>query len=136
MSSTFSIAARPVGVGNGKREFCKRPLVIRATRSGGVTMAPREMSTVILPELSKQGTPHTDLYVREIVERQSQQACLFGKEDACRRKPEFHPSFLEEAYERCRNICAEYAKTFYLGPISLPFFPTISTIGNGLLMNS
>ncbi|KAJ0021568.1 hypothetical protein Pint_31369 [Pistacia integerrima] len=117
MSSTFSIAGRPIGVGNGKREFCKKALVITATRSGGVTMAPREKSSVIFPGLSKQGIPHTDLHVRDIVERQSQQASLFGKEDACRRKPEFHPLFLEEAYERCRKICAEYAKTFYLGTL-------------------
>ncbi|XP_073261008.1 bifunctional 15-cis-phytoene synthase, chromoplastic-like [Populus alba] len=49
----------------------------------------------------------------EIVERRSQANSL-SKQDICR-KPEFHPAFLEEAYERCRNICAEYAKTFYLG---------------------
>ena len=34
--------------------------------------------------------------------------------DLCQ-KPEFHPMFLEEAYDKCRNICVEYAKTFYLG---------------------
>ncbi|KAL6275165.1 hypothetical protein ACE6H2_018766 [Prunus campanulata] len=31
-----------------------------------------------------------------------------------RRKPELCPCFLEEAYERCRKICAEFAKTYYI----------------------
>ncbi|KAI3414729.1 uncharacterized protein J3R85_015901, partial [Psidium guajava] len=30
---------------------------------------------------------------------------------------QFHPAFLDEAYERCRKLCAEYAKTFYLGTL-------------------
>lgn len=128
MSPTFSIAGMPTGVGNGKIEFCRRPLVITATSSGGVTMAPRKTSLVSFPGLSRLGVPHTDLHVREIVERQSQ-VSLFCKEDSCRRKPGFAPLFLEEAYQRCGNICAEYAMTFYLGSISLPFFPTI---GGGL----
>ncbi|XP_044506023.1 phytoene synthase 2, chloroplastic-like [Mangifera indica] len=106
----------PTGVGNGKIEFCRRPLVITATSSGGVTMAPRKTSSVSFPGLSRLGVPHTDLHVREIVERQSQ-VSLFCKEDSCRRKPGFAPLFLEEAYQRCGNICAEYAKTFYLGTL-------------------
>ncbi|KAG7951156.1 hypothetical protein I3843_13G152600 [Carya illinoinensis] len=53
--------------------------------------------------------------IKEIVERQSQKNNL-AREDPCK-KPRFHPMFLEEAYERCRNICAEYAKTFYLGTL-------------------
>ncbi|CAI9774469.1 unnamed protein product [Fraxinus pennsylvanica] len=32
-------------------------------------------------------------------------------------KPSFHPMFLEEAYDQCKNICEEYAKTFYLGTL-------------------
>ncbi|KAI9071512.1 hypothetical protein K1719_046520 [Acacia pycnantha] len=32
-------------------------------------------------------------------------------------KPQFRPGFIEEAYESCRKICAEYAKTFYLGTL-------------------
>ncbi|XVF69798.1 hypothetical protein PTKIN_Ptkin11bG0110300 [Pterospermum kingtungense] len=63
-------------------------------------------------ELTKQGIPHTDLRVQEIVTRQSWPNNLLAY-----RKPQFHPMFLEEAYNRCRNICAEYAKTFYLGTV-------------------
>ncbi|KAJ0778490.1 putative 15-cis-phytoene synthase [Helianthus annuus] len=37
------------------------------------------------------------------------------REYAITARPEFHPEFLDEAYDRCRDICAEYAKTFYLG---------------------
>ncbi|KAJ7009466.1 hypothetical protein NC653_000219 [Populus alba x Populus x berolinensis] len=62
----------------------------------------------------------------EIVERRSQANSL-SKQDICR-KPEFHPAFLEEAYERCRNICAEYAKTFYLGNIHISFTLFIACI--------
>ncbi|KAI7735563.1 hypothetical protein M8C21_004752 [Ambrosia artemisiifolia] len=65
-----------------------------------------------LPELSIKGIPHNDLRVREIVQRQ----LLTRRDDhSVSRQPEFHPEFLEEAYDRCRDICAEYAKTFYLG---------------------
>jgi len=65
-----------------------------------------------LPELSIKGIPHNDLRVREIVQRQ---LLTRGDDHIVFRKPEFHPEFLEEAYDRCRDICAEYAKTFYLG---------------------
>nr|KYP32047.1 hypothetical protein KK1_047372 [Cajanus cajan] len=70
-------------------------------------MAPRERS-----QLSKQGLPLADLHVQEVVHRQSQiiSPCSMPK-------PQFDPSFLNDAYEMCRNICAEYAKTFYLGTL-------------------
>ncbi|KAL5708505.1 hypothetical protein ACHQM5_019296 [Ranunculus cassubicifolius] len=68
-------------------------------------------------EISKHGIPHSDLCLKEIVEKQSHFNNLsMGGGGSCRR-PEFHPAFLEEAYERCRHICAEYAKTFYLGTL-------------------
>ncbi|KAH6759685.1 PHYTOENE SYNTHASE [Perilla frutescens var. hirtella] len=63
-------------------------------------------------ELSVDGIPSTDLFVHEIVQRQTRKADSTTL-DVCT-KPSFHPMFLEEAYERCRDICAEYAKTFYL----------------------
>ncbi|KAH9789205.1 hypothetical protein WN943_009375 [Citrus x changshan-huyou] len=95
--------------------MCQKTTVA-ATRAG-VTIAPRQRSSHIFPGLSRQGIPQsTALHVSEIVERQSQDNSL-AMEDACRSKPQFHPMFLEEAYERCRNICAEYAKTFYLGTL-------------------
>ncbi|KAF5182177.1 Phytoene synthase [Thalictrum thalictroides] len=66
-------------------------------------------------ELSKCGVSHTELRLKEIVDKQSQVHTLsLGH---LWRKPEFHPMFLEESYERCRDICAEYAKTFYLGTL-------------------
>jgi len=111
MCSAFSLGSKPCIGGKilcGKTE-------IRATR-GGITIAPRETRSKVFPGLSKQGIPHSDLKVREIVEKQSQ-ANYLALEDACRRKPEFHPMFLEEAYERCKKLCAEYAKTFYLGTL-------------------
>ncbi|XP_057785572.1 phytoene synthase 2, chloroplastic-like [Salvia miltiorrhiza] len=58
------------------------------------------------------GTASTDLFVHEIVERQTRKADTTS--DLCK-NPSFHPMFLEEAYGRCRDLCAEYAKTFYLG---------------------
>ncbi|OMO57884.1 Squalene/phytoene synthase [Corchorus olitorius] len=71
--------------------------------------------SISFPGLTKQGIPHTDLQVQEIVTRQSWPNNL-AKEGGCR-KPQFHPLFLEEAYNKCRDICAEYAKTFYLGTL-------------------
>ncbi|XP_011010677.1 PREDICTED: phytoene synthase 2, chloroplastic-like [Populus euphratica] len=111
MCSSFSLSARPcTGPDNGKFLHSKS-LVTRARAE--VIAAPKRSSQRAFPRLLKHGIPHTDLQVNEIVERQSQANSL-SKQDICR-KPEFHPAFLEEAYERCRNICAEYAKTFYLG---------------------
>ncbi|KAK9273368.1 hypothetical protein L1049_018178 [Liquidambar formosana] len=114
MSSTFSLAAKPcIGAGDGKLVSHKSTFT---TTRAQVTIAPKQANGRIFPELSKQGIPHNDLHVREIVDRQSKAKNLVAMEDACR-KPQFHPMFLEEAYEKCRNICAEYAKTFYLGTL-------------------
>ncbi|KAE8036973.1 hypothetical protein FH972_009602 [Carpinus fangiana] len=111
MSSTFSPAGKPcISVSNG-RFLSRKSTVTRAE----VTMAPQHRSRRTFPALLKHGIPLADLHVQEIVERQSQNNNS-GREDPCR-KPEFQPLFLEEAYESCRKICAEYAKTFYLGTL-------------------
>jgi phytoene synthase len=72
--------------------------------------------------LSKHGIPHSELRVDEIVQRQSQSNsnCLLAAiedGDCCRVNPELDPSFLQEAYDRSQKLCAEYAKTFYLGSL-------------------
>lgn len=113
MSSAFSLAVKPsVAWSNGK--LLSRKSTRRAARAEVIVAPKKRTSSHNVPELSKQGIPHTDLHVREIVKRQStDKSAMF---DVCQ-KPQFHPMFLEEAYERCRNICAEYAKTFYLGTL-------------------
>lgn len=91
-----------------------------------VTLAPKQSSGMrAFPELSKQGVPLADLRIQDIVKRQSPTHVM--RQHLFCRKPQFHPLFLEEAYERCRKICAEYAKSFYLGSLtslfpSSPFF--------------
>ncbi|KAL3609066.1 hypothetical protein D5086_000086 [Populus alba] len=105
------IMASIIGRGHNGKFLRSKSLVTRARAE--VIAARKRSSQRAFLRLLKQGIPHTDLQVHEIVERQSQANSL-SKQDICR-KPEFHPVFLEEAYERCRNICAEYAKTFYLG---------------------
>ncbi|EXB87348.1 Phytoene synthase [Morus notabilis] len=90
------------------------------TTRAEVTYMPlkKQSSIPVFPELTKAGISLTDLRVKEVVQKQSQTHKSFVREnDHARRKPDFHPDFLEEAYERCRNICAEYAKTFYLGTL-------------------
>ncbi|KAG6781805.1 hypothetical protein POTOM_014720 [Populus tomentosa] len=113
MCSTFSLSAKPCAGAHIGKFLHSKSLVTRA-KAEAIT-APKRSSGHAFPQLLKQGIPHTDLQVHEIVERQSQ-ANVLGKQDTCR-KSEFHPMFLEEAYGRCRNICAEYAKTFYLGTL-------------------
>lgn len=119
MSSAFSLAVKPC-VAQRNCAHLSRKSTRKAARAE-VVAPKKRTSTYTVPELSKQGIPLTDLHVREIVRRQSpKQSTMF---DVCQ-KPQFHPMFLEEAYERCRKICAEYAKTFYLGTASLTFFPS------------
>lgn len=76
-------------------------------------------SRIQLPELSVQGIPHSDYQIHEIVRRQQQShnhnSFSSRNNNDVRQNLLFHPMFLEEAYQRCKNICAEYAKTFYLG---------------------
>ncbi|EEF35311.1 phytoene synthase 2, chloroplastic [Ricinus communis] len=114
MSSTFSLAAKPCIKGNDSKFLHAKSVVTRAKAQ--VITAPKQSDTSAFPQLLTQRILHTDIHVRQIVERQSQADCLLAQQDPCR-KPEFHPLFLEEAYARCKNICAEYAKTFYLGTL-------------------
>ncbi|RWR77669.1 Squalene/phytoene synthase [Cinnamomum micranthum f. kanehirae] len=76
------------------------------------THVPVAPKIVKFPQSPKLGIPYTDQRVREIAQRQSQPNLAMEKGS---NGPEFAPTFLEEAYERCKNVCAEYAKTFYLG---------------------
>ncbi|KAF2286250.1 hypothetical protein GH714_012602 [Hevea brasiliensis] len=121
MCSIFSLAAaKPCCIkSNNVSKFLHPRFIVTRARAQVIT-APNKpsgiTSTTASPQLLKQGIPHSDLHILEIVERQSQASTCLAHQDTCR-KPEFHPSFLEEAYERCRNICAEYAKTFYLGTL-------------------
>ena len=109
MSSAVSILGNSCTVGsainNGRNMHQEFTITARV-------VAPKRPN---LPELSLKGIPHTDLHVREIV--QWQLHTLRKDHDICR-KPDFHPKFLEDAYDRCRDICAEYAKTFYLGTLN------------------
>ncbi|XP_076948128.1 phytoene synthase 2, chloroplastic-like [Bidens hawaiensis] len=105
MASAVSILGNPcIGSVINNHRNSRREFMVTAR-----VVAPKKPN---LPELSLEGIPQTDLRVREIVQRQLQTR----RDDysGCG-KPEFHPEFLEEAYDRCRDICAEYAKTFYLG---------------------
>ncbi|KAA8549648.1 hypothetical protein F0562_001334 [Nyssa sinensis] len=116
MCSTYSAAAKHfTAASNGRSMFGTSK--IRTPRAEVTVAAPKRTKGFIFPELSIQGIPHTYLHVSEIVQRQSQAKNLAMDDDDACRKPEFHPSFLEEAYEQCRNICSEYAKTFYLGTL-------------------
>ncbi|RDX67128.1 Phytoene synthase 1, chloroplastic, partial [Mucuna pruriens] len=75
-----------------------------------VKVAPKERRGSVFPQLSKQGA---DLHVQEIVHRQSRIIS-----PACSKpKPHLDPTFLNDAYEMCGNICAEFANTFYLGTL-------------------
>ncbi|CAI0440619.1 unnamed protein product [Linum tenue] len=89
------------------------------------TIAPKNRSSLLLKQL---GIPHTDLRVEEIVERQSSNKEFYSSgsssfstdhELSRKIKPELDGEFLDESYERCREICAEYAKTFYLDRLKL-----------------
>nr|XP_043624565.1 phytoene synthase 2, chloroplastic-like [Erigeron canadensis] len=108
MTSAVSILSKPcIGpASNNARNFHQE-----FTVTARVVVAPKRPT---LPELSIKGIPHTDLHIREIVQRQLKIPDTSDHNYVCK-KPEFHPSFLDDAYERCRVICAEYAKTFYLG---------------------
>ncbi|CAN1841690.1 Phytoene synthase 2, chloroplastic (Fragment) [Linum perenne] len=86
-------------------------------KSATVTVVRREVimngsrrSPSLLKEL---GIPHGDLCVDEIVERQ--QHLCYNSSGERRLSSKFSSEFLDESYERCKDICAEYAKTFYLG---------------------
>ncbi|KAK6937024.1 Squalene/phytoene synthase [Dillenia turbinata] len=79
-----------------------------------VIAVPKQAWQFAMPELSKHGIPHNDLHLGEIVKSRTQSNNSVFEE--AYRKPKFGP-FLQEAYEKCREICTDYAKTFYLGTL-------------------
>ncbi|KAJ8760153.1 hypothetical protein K2173_011009 [Erythroxylum novogranatense] len=108
MSSTFSLPAKPPFGENGGKFFYQK-YNVRGTGAKAAAI-PQRSGMLSFPQVLKSDISH---HIHEIVEKQSNLDNL-ANQDACR-KPEFHPVFLEEAYESCRMICSEYAKTFYLG---------------------
>ncbi|XP_050216095.1 phytoene synthase 2, chloroplastic-like [Mercurialis annua] len=107
MSSIFSVSAKPCIRSNHAKSVvtrAKAQVMIAPTQSNSTSALPQQIIV------------RNDVHVREIVERQSQSDSLLARQHLCK-KPEFHPLFLEEAYEGCKHICAEYAKTFYLGTL-------------------
>ncbi|XP_056165593.1 phytoene synthase 2, chloroplastic-like [Syzygium oleosum] len=112
MCSTYSPIPKPFRtVIIGRPSTRKSGVLVRAQ----VTVAPKSSGLHTLPELPKQVISLNDLQLVEIVEKQSRTGRLFAESE--HRKPQFQPAFLDEAYERCRKLCAEYAKTFYLGTL-------------------
>ncbi|XP_068636811.1 phytoene synthase 2, chloroplastic-like [Aristolochia californica] len=63
---------------------------------------------------SRDEIPYTQLQVREIAKSQSRPNLSLGKDYT---RVDFSSAFLSEAYESCRHLCSEYAKTFYLGSL-------------------
>ncbi|KAJ4724065.1 Phytoene synthase [Melia azedarach] len=116
MCSTFTLAANPPGIGvigRGKI-FCQK----------SVTTSKQKISFMFTGK-STEGIlqKQTDAHVLEILEKQYSPANNISRgldHDLCRRnKPQIDAVFLEEAYERCRQICADNAKTYYLGTLLL-----------------
>lgn len=93
------------------------PCIIKSRKSArsevAIAIPKRRQSVNFQTELSVHGISCTDLSVHEVVKRQSRNIAS-PTLNLCS-KPGFNPMFLEEAYDRCRDLCAEYAKTFYLG---------------------
>ncbi|KAG5250150.1 phytoene synthase [Salix suchowensis] len=115
MCSKFSVSTTPCNYGANDARFLHSETSVARKRAQGIK-AHKCSSSGAIPRLSiKEFIPHTDLRVHEIVERQSQ-ANNLAKQDACRRA-EMNPKLLEEAYKRCRNICSEYARTYYLASL-------------------
>lgn len=112
MSIPFSVAVKPSIIRNKRKPCCRRYGVITSE----LTMVPKHSRTASFPQLSKQGVSVADLHVQEVVEKQSRIAD-FDTPYLSNFVPQFEPGFLKNAYEMCRNICAEYAKTFYLGTL-------------------
>jgi len=109
MSIPFSAAAKSSIIRTNRKPCYRRYDVITSE----LIMVPKHKTTTF-PQLSKQGVSVADLHVQQVVEKQSQ-TNNFDTPYSSHFKPQFEPSFLKDAYEMCRNICAEYAKTFYLG---------------------
>ncbi|XP_061360583.1 phytoene synthase 2, chloroplastic-like [Gastrolobium bilobum] len=106
MILSFSVAAKPSIIGRNRKQCC--------TIRSEVTIAPKQRTESMFPQLSKQGVPLADLRVQEVVQRQFHRAHYPTSSTSM---PQFDPNFLNDANEMCRKICAEYAKTFYLGTL-------------------
>lgn len=111
MCAAFSYACKP-SIRSGDGKFLIHRNRRTTARAEMAIAVPKRNNESFHPELSIRGT---DKIVLEIVRRQSRSNGLVTH-DICR-KPSFHPMFLEEAYDQCKNICEEYAKTFYLGTL-------------------
>jgi phytoene synthase len=119
MCSTFSVSTNPCSYGANNARFLHSKSFVTRTRAQGIRAHKCSSSGAIPRPLIKEFIPRTGLRVHEIVERQSQ-ANNLTKQDACRRV-EMNLTLLEEAYKRSRNICAEYARTYYLGGYNILF---------------
>lgn len=84
------------------------PSVPRTRSASARARASSELFTKV-PNLD---ISHVEQQVEEIVVRQSRRSPAV---DRPRRRPELGVAFLKEAYERCRCVCEEYGKTYYLG---------------------
>lgn len=121
MCSTFSVAAKP-SIGESRGKILSQQVINSGARSELNINIPREKNSIIFPRLSTQGMLQSDVHIREIAERRSLANNLLDKGDAFRSKPQLDAMFLDEAYERCRKICAEFATTYYLGTFNFhPF---------------
>lgn len=116
MFAAFSYVCKPC-MGSGDGKFLIHRIRRTTARAEMAIAVPKRNNESSHPKLSIRGT---DKIVLEIARRQSQSNGL-ATHDVCR-KPDFHPMFLEEAYDQCKNICEEYAKTFYFGSSSNPYF--------------
>ncbi|KAL8122033.1 hypothetical protein AgCh_018679 [Apium graveolens] len=114
MSSTYSVAAKAYlrDQSNGNVAMFQKSRA-SGIRAEATVAAPNRKIATKFTELSVQSIPHSNLHITEIVKRQTNRSFAY---QSCR-KPQFDPAFLDEAYEQCKNLCSEYAKTFYLGTL-------------------
>lgn len=68
-----------------------------------------------LQELSKCHIAHTDLHPKGIIQNHSKVKNMHPTDSWG--TPESRCTYLEEAYQRCRHICAESSKSYYLGSL-------------------
>ncbi|KAL8546616.1 hypothetical protein ACS0TY_006367 [Phlomoides rotata] len=113
MNASFSYAAIPCMKTRNAMSKSAKYRVGGAGRGVAIAIPKRRKKDCHSSELSVHGIPSTDLFVHEIVRRQSKKIDLTTLDVS--RRSKLNPMFLEEAYERCKGICSEYAKTFYLG---------------------
>ncbi|KAK8595867.1 hypothetical protein V6N12_064376 [Hibiscus sabdariffa] len=112
MCITLSFTSKPgLGACNGSLQVPKSMIATARTQ---VIAAPK--IPVAFPGMTKQCISDMDLGVHEVVRKQSWPNNLVSDVGTSRR-PRFDPMFIDDAYYKCRTICAEYAKTFYLGTL-------------------